>query len=346
MLIMFNQAKIANVIKIFFSMEGWRELFPVEVKLPEIQSGSAKAVLTAEKEDPFTVMTEWLKAQPEGRLIVQEKIDGSNFTVWRDPETLQLLFFNKGKRLSLDTQRNSTFVRTCDILRNRPELFRPGYIYHGESMRATRASHIMYRRIPKYHWICYEILIPEECGYRCATPEELTEIIKDTGIEQTHMYYDSERAKADPEEGLRRLAQTFIEVDSLYSCLGNYAEGFVVKVLSRVKKDKVSPYRRKYVASHMRERKVIEGMISPDCTVEAIGDIFNVPARHRKAVQHLEERGEEVTYEAIVAEADADLEKEYAKEVSEILMQRYWPIIKKAARKDLAKNLGLDLTKK
>jgi len=213
-------------------------------------------------------------------------------------------------------------------------------------MRAARASHIMYRRIAKYHWICYEIMIPLEDGmYRGATPEEMNQILRETGIEQAHIYYDSERAnesEASRIEGLKRLTETFTGIERLYSCLGNHAEGFVVKVLTRVKKGKVTPYRRKYVSSHMRERKVIEGAISPDYTIEAIGDIFNVPARHRKAVQHLEERGEDVTYEAIVAEADADLEKEYAGEVSELLMQRYWPTIRKAARKDLAKNLGIE----
>lgn len=322
-------------------MEGQREiLFPKEVKLPEIPSGSTKQVLAIDNKNPFNAMTEWLEIQCPGRLIVQEKIDGSNFTIWRHPETLDIFFFNKGKHLAVDKQKNNTFVRTCDILKKRPEMFRPGYIYHGESMRTARANHIMYRRIPKFHWICYEIMIPlDSTGkYRCATPEELSDIIAGTGIEQAHIYYDSEKANGS----LQELVQSFIDIDKLYSCLGNYAEGFVVKVLTRMKGDKISPYRRKYVSSHMRERKVVEGMISPDCTLEAIGDIFNVPARHRKALQHLEERGEEVTYKALVAEADSDLEKEYTKEISEILMQRYWPIIKKAARKDLAKNLGIE----
>lgn len=202
----------------------------------------------------------------------------------------------------------------------------------------------MYSRIPKYHWICYEVMIPdnENSDYRSASPEEMTAILEGTGIEQTHIYYDSERANQSEEaraEGLRRLCDVFTSVERLYSCLGNFAEGFVVKVLSRVKKGKVTPYRRKYVSAHMRERKLIEGTIPVDYTIEAIGDVFNVPSRHRKAVQHLEERGEEVTYAAVVAEADADLEKECTREISELLMQRYWPIIKKAARKDLAKNL-------
>ena len=118
-----------------------------------------------------------------------------------------------------------------------------------------------------------------------------------------------------------------------------------MKVLDRVKKEKVIPYRRKYVSDHMRERKTIEGIVAPDCTVESIGDMFNVPARFRKAVQHLEETGENITYETVTAEADRDLEKECKDEIKEILWRRFWPIIKRASRKDLATTLGLQSNK-
>lgn len=112
-------------------------MFPSQVKLPEIQSGSASAVV-ANVENKEDAVAKWLNDQPEGRLVIQEKIDGTNFTVWRNPETLELFFFNKGKNLDKRLQENSTYVRTFSLLRKRPELFKPGFIYHGESMRATR----------------------------------------------------------------------------------------------------------------------------------------------------------------------------------------------------------------
>lgn len=107
------------------------------------------------------------------------------------------------------------------------------------------------------------------------------------------------------------------------------------------KKGKTVAYRRKYVASHMKERKVIEGAISPNIDLETLGDVFNVKARHRKALQHLEERGEEVTYKSLVQECDADFEKEYKEEIMNILWKRYAPAIMKAARKDLSTNLDI-----
>lgn len=349
--------------------------FPLEVKLPEIDSASAKAIfsqspksnleqqkeLYAQNPAPFhEKVGEWRAAQPEGRVIIQEKMDGSNFTVYRDPTTLELQFFNKGKLLANKEtgkgESQSVFERTCDALRNRQELFRPGYIYHGEALRAARACHIMYRRVPKFHWICYEIMIPmlthviqapragdeasittEMYTFKCAAPEEMTEILKDTGLEQAHIFYDSIR---ENEDSNKLLAKIFLNINTLPSCLGNYAEGVVVKVLDRIKKEKVVPYRRKYVSDHMRERKTIEGFSAPDCTVESIGDMFNVPARFRKAVQHLEEEGKNITYETVTAEADRDLEKECKAEIMQMLWKRYWPIIKRAARKDLAETLG------
>lgn len=349
--------------------------YPTEVKLPEIDSASARAIffqspktnseqqkeLYAKSPDIFhEKIGEWRAAQPEGRLIIQEKMDGSNFTVYRDPKTLELHYFNKGKLLtnkeSGKGESQSVFERTCDALRTRQNLFWPGYIYHGEALRATRACHIMYRQVPKFHWICYEIMIPSVVTavqqahsgdesdtvvnvtvHRCATPEEMTEILKDTGLEQAHIFYDS---IWENEESNKRLVKIFLNINTLPSCLGNYAEGVVVKVLDRIKKDKVTPYRRKYVSDHMREHKTIEGVIAPDCTVESIEDMFNVPARFRKAVQHLEEDGKNITYETVTAEADRDLEKECKHEIMEMLWKRYWPIIKRAARKDLAQTLG------
>lgn len=287
------------------------EGFPSTVKLPEIQHGSENR--------------KW----PEGRLIVQEKIDGSNFTVYRPDEHSPLLFFNKGKPVKAD---QSVWERTCRALSTRAYLFRPGYVYHGEAMRATRSCHIMYKQVPRFYWMCYEIIAPGTSV--CMTPEEMDEILKDTGIQQARIYYDSKYADETSPE---RLDNLFKSINMLPSCLGNYAEGFVVKVLQYEKKGKLVTYRCKYVSDHMRERKPIEGVMAPDCTVESIGDLFNVPARFRKAVQHLQERGEEVTPSAVAAECDADLLKEYEQEIREMLWNRYWNTIKRTSRADLYK---------
>ena len=331
-------------------------VFPKEVKLPEIKSGSARAIFPGAnkltfvelqhmyKQDPrlfFDFIGKWLLLQPQGRLIVQEKMDGSNFTVYRNPTTGELEFFNKGKKIEGDHAFQSVFERTCEALKPRSKLFLPGYIYHGEAFRATRSCHVMYQTVPKFHWICYEIMIPLReggGGFKLATPEEMTELLCDTGLQQAQIYYDSQRE----ESSLERLIEIFLNINTLPSCLGNYAEGVVVKVLDREKKGKIVPSRQKYVSDHMRERKTIEGVFAPDLTIESIGDMFNVPARFRKAYQHLEERGEDATsYPSLTKEADDDLEKEYKEEIKEMLWNRYHKVIKKAARKDLAQVLGI-----
>jgi hypothetical protein len=336
---------------------GGGEKFPTEVKLPEIKSGSARGIFPASKlsfvelqncykEDTklfFDYIGKWLQSQPKGRLIIQEKMDGSNFTVYPDPTTGELVFFNKGKKIEGNHAFQSVFERTCEALTPRAKLFLPGYIYHGEAFRATRSCHVMYKTVPKFHWICYEIMIPlQGGGFKLATPEEMTELLCDTGLQQAQIYYDSQQ-----QQHLETLISVFLNINTLPSCLGNYAEGVVVKVLDRGKKGKVVPFRQKFVSDHMRERKTIEGVFAPDLTVESIGDMFNVPARFRKAYQHLEERGEDTTsYPALTKEADDDLEKEYKEEIKEMLWNRYHKVIKKAARKDLAQVLGLKMEEK
>ena len=298
--------------------------FPPQTKFPEIESD----VFALNEE----VVKQWYdlhKPDMNARLVIQEKIDGSNFTVYRADETT-ILFFNKGKLLNEEKQKMSVFYNTCQALKTRPDLFRIGYIYHGEAVRSSRPNHIMYKRIPKFYVIFYEILIPVPYSkFRFATPEEMTEILEETCLEQTHIYFDSVRVD---DTSMGRLAKLFLDINTLHSCLGNYAEGFVVKLFSGEEKCK----RIKYVSDHMKERKVIPGITASDYDIEAIGDLFNVHARFRKAAQHLEERGEKITRENIVDELDKDLLKEREAELKQILFNKYWHEIKRAARKDLS----------
>jgi hypothetical protein len=291
-------------------MEGVQ--WPAQVKIPEIPSASARALLTGSLEDQLGKIQEWMKQK---RVVAKEKMDGTNFVVYRTTSH-ELLFFNKGKRVFRD---NSVFERTCDALQKRAHLFREGYIYYGEGFRNARATHIHYGRCPRFHWICYDIMIPEDASFRIATPEEMKDILGDTGLEQAQIYFDSRH------DGPEKLLEVFSNLERLPSCLGQFAEGVVLTI---------GTARRKYVASHMRERKTIEGVYAPDCTVQSIGDMFNVQARFRKTEQRLRERGiEHPTRAQIEEELDADLIKEHKEEIVQVhLNNRFWNEMRKAAR--------------
>lgn len=283
-------------------------------------------------------------------IVVREKIDGSNFTIFNDGN--QLHFYNKNSEITGDKLSISVFEYSVagTLLAQKQckergiDAFRPGYTYHCEALRRTRASHIRYARIPRYHIICYEIILPNGTN---ATPEQLTEILHDTGIEEVPVLWSNVRksnsnistSTVEYESLVAELIKIAESIDVLPSCLGNTAEGFVLTVLNREKKDKLITMRVKFVATHMKERKDI-GATSNDGfennqTVTAIGDMFNVAPRFIKAANRLEEKAIPITSEALNIELDADLEAECRAEILEMLWQRCWPTIKKAARANL-----------
>lgn len=258
-------------------------------------------------------------------IVAREKIDGSNFTIFNDGEVLH--FYNKNKELKGPKLQQSVFEYTVDALQTRKDIFKPGYTYHCEAMRKRRASHIKYEKIPRYHMVCYEIEKPD--GFT-ATQEEMQEILKDTGIQIVHKLWDNRTDTLD------QLLTLVDNVDNIPSMLGGTAEGFVVSILNRENKGKITTYHLKFVAKHMRERQdlnpnIFIGAID-DAMLVAIGDMYNVNPRFNKAVTRLEDQGVEVNLKTACEDLDRDLEEEQKKEIMEMLWKRCWPTIKKASR--------------
>lgn len=378
-------------------------------------------------------LTKLLIEHARDTIIVREKIDGSNFTVFNDGK--QLRFYNKNSEITGDRLTAAVWdytVKGCNFAQynnSSPPVstFRTGYTYHCEALRRTRSSHIRYTRIPRYHLICYEIILPN--GFN-ATPEQMHEILAGTGVEivpvlwsnscmnSTAIIGDSflreqslqEKSLQESTDGktaestynnsptdidtldkisagcstphrrileyalhMNKLIDIAQNIDTLPSCLGNFAEGFVITVLNRERRPGVfTTLRAKFVSSHMKERKEVPDVkVSIDSfennqAVIAIGDMFNVEPRFVKALNRLEERGEYVPssgketsssettlnetsgknekettreypnlVETLNRELDADLEAECKGEIMEMLYARAWPVVRKAARADL-----------
>lgn len=274
-----------------------------------------------------------------GYVVIREKIDGSNFTVFNDGDKLH--FYNKNKEILIDKQNESVWAFTIEALKNRSDLFRLGFTYHCEALRKTRSSHLKYRRIPRYHIICYEIVLPTGLN---ATPEEMDEILLNTGIEQAPVLWKHNNKLLD--EHINQISDLVSKIDSMESCLGNNAEGVVLNVLNRRNnKGKISTFRLKFVATHMKERKnlyfvqPVFDSFDDNQTIIAIGDMFNVIPRFNKGIQRLEDQGVPFSLPGLTADLDKDLEEERKQEIMEMLWSRCWPTIKKAARSSLVNYL-------
>ena len=271
------------------------------------------------------------------RVIIQEKVDGSQLTITRKGD--KLIYYNKNKQIS---GQGKPWLNSYILLNNRAHLFREGLFYHGEAMKSVYSAkvNIRYEREPRYFWIVYEIVRKDNT---ILTPEEMKEVLEGTGIEMVPILYDNTVEVCDNYIEKAKDTIKCIEHGTIKSCLGNIApEGVVLKVLNRDRgKGKVSTTRYKFVrgefseTNHSKKQKLPE--LSQEQIIDGIGKIYDTDARKQKAVQHLEEQGkwkDKITQNIglMVNELDADLLKECEQEIKDLLFVRFWPQISKSAR--------------
>ena len=274
----------------------------------------------------------------EQRIIIQEKVDGSQLTIFKSDGVLH--FYNKNKPCH---PQGAPFLNAFLSLQCHPEFFKEGYFYHGESMKSKRTITCEYQRVPRFYWIVYEIV--KEDNY-ILTPEEMTEHLANTGIETVQILYDS---KDQPETDLVKFVPELLhklETGEIKSSLGNLCEGFVLKRLNQIKDDKLVISRAKFVRTkfqeqhHQKKGKIQE--VSDEQFIKEIGEIYNTNARRNKAIQHLQDKGNwddkklESNISKMVAELDNDLLKEAEQDIKNMLFVRFWPEISRIARGDVS----------
>jgi RNA ligase-like protein len=271
------------------------------------------------------------------RVIIQEKVDGSQLSICNIDGKLR--FFNKRKEISA---RSKPFLNSHLSLADKPQLFKAGHMYHGEAMNSRQPNTIQYGREPRYFWIIYEVVKGDTSLY----PEQVEELIQDTGLEYIRPLYDNlgNTESTDYVE----IANGYIEQitkGGITSILGGVPEGVVLKTINRMKNGKRVNTRYKFVRTEFaemnRSRKRRLPKLSDAAVIDGIGSVYNVPARFQKGVQHIQEEGK-WDYDAtnrnltrLVNELDADLLKEYKDDIKNMLFIRFFPQICKAARADL-----------
>ena len=275
------------------------------------------------------------------RIIIQEKVDGSQLTITRQGD--RLIYFNKNKQI---IGQGKPWLNSYILLNNKVDLFKKGLFYHGEAMKSIHSAklNIRYEREPRYFWIVYEIV---RADHTTLSPEEMEEVLKETGIETVPIFYDNKYELCDNYIDKAKDIINDIENDKIRSCLGNVPpEGVVLKVLNRNRgKDKVSTTRYKFVRKAFSEtnksKKKKLPTLSQEEIINGIGEIYNTEARKQKAVQHLEEQGKwkvnpKQNIGLMVNELDNDLLKECEQDIKDLLFVRFWSQISKAARGDIA----------
>lgn len=259
----------------------------------------------------------------DGPVVIQEKIDGSQFSFGIYGGVLACR--SKGKDIVMDAP-DKMFGPAVGTVKSLAPRLRDGWTYRGEFLGKPKHNTLAYERVPTGHIVLYDIDAGEQ-DY--IGPHGLESHASEIGLESVPFYHCG-FAKLDPE-----WLGSFLSRTPMLG--GKMIEGVVIKNYAQFGPDK-KILMGKWVSDEFKESHRKEWKISnpgPSDVVAHIIDTYRTEARWQKAVQHLAERGEltgDVTdIGKLLNEAKADIERECSEEIARMLMKWAMPKVLRGA---------------
>lgn len=235
---------------------------------------------------------------------IEEKVDGSQISWSIDKDSH--LFEVRSKNCEVHLDSPGMFTHAAEDLRLNQSLFTPGWIYRGEYLSKPKHNALKYDRIPVHHVIIYDIEIGpgDYLNY-----EDKLAHCKKIGFECVPLLFSG-------------MAQSSVDMLSLLqtqSCLGNVCiEGFVVKpkaynlfgldkklLIGKVVSDAFKELHRESWGNANPGHKDI---------LELIGNGLRTEARWNKGIQHLRDRGVDVTTPKCIGQLIIEIQKDIVSE--------------------------------
>lgn len=205
-------------------------------------------------------------------VVIQEKVDGSQFSFWLDP--LGMPVYHSRKTLLHPGGVGGNFglaVQTVDTL---IPLLREGWVYRAEAITRPKHNVLKYDRIPKGGLILFDV---EKPGGEYLDPFELAVEAGRLELEVVPVFFYSLW------EHFAKELEQFVGWDSILG--GCKVEGIVIK--SRVLKDpEGQPLMAKLVRDDFKEAHKREFKVGPDI-IQKIVEALLVERRWEKAVERL-----------------------------------------------------------
>lgn len=255
------------------------------------------------------------------RVIVEEKIDGSQFSFGLFDDGLKVR--SKGATMLIDAP-EKMFTSACESVKGRSHLLRPGWTYRAEYLAKPKHNCLAYNRIPADHLIIFDIN-PEENVYLDYLTKQIE--ARRIGLETVPML---KIVKGDCLKDLRTI------LDTTQSCLGGAKiEGIVCKQFNVDLFDRHhKAIMGKFVSEEFKEShdSVWKKSSNPHKDlIGALGNTYLSSARWNKAIQHLSESGK-LTHSVqdigpLMKEISQDVLKECGDEIKETLFKNAWPSI-------------------
>lgn len=254
----------------------------------------------------------------DGPVVVEEKIDGSQFSFGLIDGELRCR--SKGAKIEV-SEPEGMFKRGVEVAQGLD--LTPGWTYRGEYLQKPKHNTLAYGRIPTHHVILFDINTGLETYL---SPEEKRAEAGRLGLEVVPVVH----------VGPLTSFEQFTQIVEQESVLGGVAmEGVVIKNYAKFGPDKKA-LMGKYVREAFRELHAKEWKASnPTKTdvVESLIEELRTEARWHKAIQHLRDAGllqhAPQDIGPLLREIPADIEKECADLIKERLFQWAWPQIKR-----------------
>lgn len=256
-----------------------------------------------------------------GPVVVEEKVDGSQFSFGI---TVDGVFTCRSKSTDQTDAPDQMFRAAVENTKSLA--LHPGWIYRGEVLSKRKHNALFYDRVPEKNVVVFDIdrgiedyLTPDEKDRECSL----------VGLECVPLLFDG-TWPGSPEIAMAAL-RTFLELESFLG--GPKIEGVVIKAYGLYGKDKKT-IMGKFVSEAYKEvHRESWGKNNPQAgdIIQQLITGLRTEARWRKAIQHLEERGERLCAPQdigpLLKEIQQDVLKEETDAIKEVLFKWAWPRI-------------------
>lgn len=256
-----------------------------------------------------------------GFVIVQEKIDGSNFSFGRTARG-ELFCMSRNQVLSMaDGADNGMFNKAVEYVKSIAERVPVGILARCEYLQSPKHNVVAYSRVPLNNLVLFEVEALNPFGQWELLGEEFWEAhARQFGIELVQCFFRGPLVLED----VNNLFTNCIAKPSQLG--GALPEGIVIK------NPKAFTYegevcRAKLVRQEFKEQMAHNKESGRPSTVHELGFRFGGAPRWNKAIQHLKEQGQIVggpeDIGVLMREIGRDVEEECADEIKEALWKRF-----------------------
>lgn len=259
----------------------------------------------------------------DGPVLVQEKVDGSQFSFGVDLDTKQVRFRSKGAEINVHSP-EKMFAAGVEEIMNIHDKLVPGWTYRGEYLQKPKHNVLAYDRVPIRHVILFDISIGDQKFGRYDAVKGEAERL---GLEVVPLLFTGIPTLSD--------IHGFLAKESILG--GQLIEGVVLKPVDY---DLFGVDKKVIMGKHVSEafREVHKGAWkesnpSNSDVIAVIGAKYKTPARWQKALIHLKEQGliqdSPKDIGPLMAEVPNDILKECESEIKEALWAYAWPKIRR-----------------